>query len=403
MSTLLLIIIYFAFISLGLPDSMLGASWPVMRVEFSADESLAGVFNAAISVCTVISSLLSSRLTRRFGTGPVIACSVTLTAAGLFIASFIGNVYLYFAVAVPLGLGAGAIDTILNDYVARNYRAIHMNWLHCCWGVGAMAGTMIVSSFVKSGAGWRYGFLTVGIVQAVLAAVMFLSLPLWKKASFKVRSDLIADGGASAKSATNGAKSPAVPLRKALAVRGVALGAAAFFFYCSIESIVGLWGSSYLVNVRGIDPAAAAMWISAYYGGMIGGRFLNGILSLRLKDMWLVRGGFFIIAAGIILLLCPLPTAGVIAGILLIGIGCAPIYPSLMHLTPMRFGAELSATVVSFQTATTYLSFLLSPILFGLAASSTTFKIMPFVLAALLLGVAVMNESAHALAKSRKN
>lgn len=401
---------------------MLGASWPIMRIDFAADESLAGVFNAAISICTVISSLSSSRLTRRFGTGKVIGCSVTLTAIGLVTAFFINNVYLMFIVTVPMGLGAGAIDTILNDYVARNYKAIHMNWLHCCWGVGAMAGSLVVSSFIKNDLGWRYGFLAVGLVQAVLAAVMFLSLPLWQKAAAKdacLTADSVPENtfsenkielpkGTASLSITDKevetslktVKKPSqITLRKALSVRGVALGAVAFFFYCSIESIVGLWGSSYMVNVRNAAPATAALLVSAFYGGIIGGRFLNGILSLKLGEMWLVRGGFLIILTGAILLLCPLSNVGIIFGMALIGVGCAPIYPSLMHLTPVRFGAELSATVVSFQSATTYLSFLLSPIIFGLVATNTTFKIMPYVLLVLLAGVVIMNELTHILSK----
>lgn len=393
MATILLVIIYVAAISLGLPDSMLGVTWPVSHIELGAQESLAGVFSAAISLFTVVSSLFSSKLTTKFGTERVIAFSCALTAVGLFGCVFINNAYLFFLTAVPMGLGAGAIDSAMNDYVAKNYKALQMNWLHCFWGVGALISPVIVSALLRSLGNWRYGYLTIGAIQAVLSVLLFATFPIWKKQKAALET-AITDTLTSNNAPITQEKT--ISMRQAFAKRGVIFSVISFLVYCGMEMLIPIWGSTYFVNAKGLDAATAALWVSAYYGGMALGRFLSGFISLKVRDITLIRCGAAGIIVGAIIMLT-LPGVGALIGSLIIGLGCAPVYPAMMHLTPIRYGREYSSQVIGAQTAATYTGLLTIPPIVGFTATRTTFDVLPYFILGLIAVYFVLNEIATRL------
>ena len=383
MFSLLLAIIYLSFISLGLPDSLLGSAWPVMRAELAAPLSFAGVISMIIASGTIVSSLLSERLTRRLGTGLVTAGSVALTAAALFGFSVSPSLAALCLWAVPYGLGAGAIDAALNNYVALHYSSRHMSWLHCFWGVGASISPYIMAAALSRTGQWQLGYRAVSLIQIVLTVLLFLSLPLWRK---------------TAAGEPAGDHAPLLGLRGAVRIPGVPNILLAFFAYCGAETTAGLWASSYLAGVRGVAPETAAGFASLFYLGITFGRFLNGFVADRLGDRRMIRIGALVMGAGTLLILLPLPSPlPALAGLLIFGLGCAPVYPSIIHATPLNFGAENSQAIIGVQMASAYVGTTFMPPLFGLLANAISLRLFPLFLAALLLLLAVMTEKLNRL------
>lgn len=371
MYSLLLAIIYAAFISLGLPDSLLGSAWPVMHEMLGVPVSWAGLVTMIISAGTIISSLFSDRLTRKFGAGPVTAVSVLMTAAALFGFSISNEFWMLCLWAVPYGLGAGAVDAALNNYVALHYSSRDMSWLHCFWGVGTIISPYIMSYSLTGGLGWQQGYRTVSLLQLVLTAVLFLSLPVWKRARLLQQA-----AAREVKEAAAGGTATAVEsekpltLRQALRIRGVGLVLIAFFSYCALEQTTMLWASSYLVQFRGIDASVAARFASMFCIGITAGRFLSGFVADRFGDKWMIRLGTLVVFAGILLVAAPVKMDQVsLAGLIVIGFGCAPIYPSIIHATPEHFGRENSQAVIGIQMACAYVGTTLMPPLFGVLSS----------------------------------
>ena len=377
MLSLLLGIIYLSFISLGLPDSLLGAAWPVIHAEIGAPLSASGFVFMIIAVGTIVSSLLSDRLTRRLGAGKVTAISVAMTCAALFGFSFSRSYAMLCLWAIPYGLGAGGVDAALNNYVALHYASRHMSWLHCMWGVGATVGPAIMGAMLAAGHSWNAGYRSIGLIQLVLTAILFLSLPLWRAA----------DGGA-AESGRGGALS----LREIVSLRGVKAVMLCFFCYCAVEQTVGLWASSYLVTARGVDPVTAAKCGSLFFLGITAGRAVSGFLTFKLGDREMVRLGLGIIALGILLVLLPVGNGAALAGLILIGLGCAPVYPSLIHSTPAHFGAERSQAIIGVQMASAYTGTSLMPPLFGALAARTSIRFFPLYLLVLLVLMILSHE-----------
>lgn len=387
MFSLLLAIIYLAFISLGLPDSILGAAWPVMQGELGTPLSCAGVLSMIIAGGTIVSSLLSDRLTLRLGTGRVTALSVAVTAAALAGFSAAGSFAALCLWAVPYGLGAGAVDAALNNYVALHFSARHMSWLHCFWGVGASAGPVIMGFCLTAGWGWRSGYRTIAILQAVLTVCLVLALPLWR-------------GGRKAENGTAGSVR-ARSLREIVSTRGVPLVLAAFLGYCATEATTGLWASSYLVEYRGVDEATAARFAALFYLGITFGRFVCGFVADRLGDRRLIRWGAAVMLCGVILLALPSRPAA-LAGLIVIGLGCAPIYPSIIHATPQNFGAENTQAVVGVHMASAYTGTTLMPPIFGLIAEHSGLGWYPVFLGALTLLVLTMTERLNRLLRGAR-
>lgn len=379
MYAFLLAIIYIAFISLGLPDSLLGSAWPVMYGELGVPISYAGVVTMIIAGGTIVSSLLSDKLTRKLGTGLVTAASVLLTAAALFGFSVSHSFPLLCLWAIPYGLGAGAVDAALNNYVALHYASRHMSWLHCFWGVGAAVSPYIMSYCLTGGFGWNSGYRAVSIVQVVLTAGLFLSLPLWKRTGKEQT-----QGESAAKS---------LGLRQALRLRGVPLVLVMFFAYCALEQTTGLWASSYLVQFRGIDAETAARFASLFYLGITFGRFLCGFVADRLGDKRLIRIGIYTMIAGVLLIALPISNnTFALAGLLTVGLGCAPVYPSVIHATPSNFGKEHSQAIIGIQMASAYVGTTLMPPVFGWIAAHIHIGLYPAVLLFLAVLMLWMSE-----------
>lgn len=386
MMSLLIAVIYAAFISLGLPDSLLGAAWPSMQPSLGAELSYAGVISMIIAGGTVLSSLLSDRLTEKFGAGTVTAVSVLITAAALFGFSLSGSFAMLCVCAVPYGLGAGAVDAALNNYVALHFASKHMSRLHCFWGVGAAAGPYIMSFCLTNGLGWRGGYRSVAVIQIILTAVLFASLPLWKKRSPP------GDGGSG----------KTLGLRGIFKIKGAAAACTAFFSYCALETTAGLWASSYLVQRRSVGAETAARYASLFYLGITAGRFICGFIADRAGDRRLIRAGLGIISAGIVLVWLPAGiTALSLAGLVLIGLGCAPVYPSIIHSTPANFGAESSQAVIGVQMASAYLGNLLMPPLFGLIANHVSLLLFPPFLALFAAAMIIMTEKLNRTVRMR--
>ena len=380
MLSLLLAIIYLAFISLGLPDSLLGSAWPVMHLQFGADLSYAGVISMIIAAGTIVSSLLSERLTRRFGTALVTACSVALTAAALFGFSFSRSLAVLCLWAIPYGLGAGAIDAALNNFVALHYSSRHMSWLHCFWGVGASISPYIMGAALARSGSWQLGYRSVGVIQLVLTTLLFLTLPLWRAVK---KTD--ADESENDR--------PLLGLRGALRIPGVPLILLAFCAYCGGETTAGLWASSYLVGARGIAPETAASFASLFYLGITFGRFLNGFIADAMGDRRMIRVGIGVMTIGILLILLPFSAdLPALCGLVVFGLGCAPVYPSVIHSTPFNFGKENSQAIIGVQMASAYVGSTFMPPLFGLIAQRLSLKLFPFFLALLLAVLLVMTE-----------
>ena len=376
---LLLAIIYLSFISLGLPDALLGSAWPVMYGELAVPVSYAGMISMIIAAGTIISSLLSDWLTYKLGTGKVTAISVAMTAAALFGFSTCNAFWMLCLWAIPYGLGAGSVDASLNNYVALHYASRHMSWLHCMWGVGASVGPYIMGFVLSGGGHWTGGYRCIGILQIILTAILFLSLPLWKS-----RKDAAGeDEKAEAKPLTPG---------QILQIPGAKEIMVTFFCYCAVEQTAGLWASSYLALYKGVPGETAASFASMFFIGITVGRALNGFLTMKFSDTQLIRIGQGIILLGIVAMLLPLGEAVSLAGLILIGLGCAPIYPCIIHSTPAHFGADKSQALIGVQMASAYIGTCLMPPLFGLIAGHVSIVLLPVYLLAILILMAVMHE-----------
>jgi len=374
MYSLLIIIIYIAFISLGLPDSLLGAGWPAMQPLMDVPLSYAGIVSMTIAGGTIVSSLLSDRLTKRFGAGLVTAVSVLTTAVALFGFSVSGSFWMLCVWAIPYGLGAGAVDAALNNYVALHYTSRHMNWLHCFWGVGASISPYIMSYCLISDKDWNGGYRTVSVMQIVLTAVLFISLPLWKNRNMP---------------APDEARARALKLSEIIRIKGVRFILPAFFGYCALEATTFLWASSYLFQHRGINTETAARYASLFFIGITVGRFLCGIISDKIGDRNMIRIGIGIIFTGIAALLIPLKADWLcLNGLVIIGLGCAPVYPAIIHATPSNFGKENSQAVIGAQMASAYVGSTFIPPLFGIIISVMDIGLLPvflLIFAALVL------------------
>ena len=381
---LLLVIIYLSFVSLGLPDALLGAAWPSMCVDFDVPVSYAGGIALIISLGTVISSLMSDRLTKRFGTGKVTAFSVGLTALALFGFSVSRAYWMLCLWAIPYGLGAGSVDASLNNYVALHYASRHMSWLHCMWGVGASIGPYVMSHAILRTGSWNNGYRIIGILQVALCAAIFLSLPLWKKSTSK-------DGSPEA--------TEPIPLKQVIRFPGAWEIMLAFFCYCALEQTVGLWASSYLVLHRGVPEVTATAFASLFYIGITVGRAINGFLTFKLSDTRLIHLGQALIAVGIALLILPLSQTLALAGFVIIGLGCAPIYPCIIHSTPVHFGPERSQAMVGVQMASAYVGTSVMPPLFGLLVSWIGIEVLPVFLLVILATQYLMYNRVTRIAK----
>ncbi len=404
MYSLLLAIIYIAFVSLGLPDSLIGAGWPVMQEDLAVPVAFAGIVTMIIAGGTILSSLASERLTRRFGAGLVTAVSVGLTAAALVGFSVSGSFWMLCIWAIPYGLGAGAVDAALNNYVALHYAARHMNWLHSFWGVGASISPFIMSYALTSGLGWSSAYRIVGLIQAVLTFLLIASLPLWGKVNGMRPAvhGLEGDDAHTAEPEPSGRGSAHVPLAQALRIPGVVSVLIAFFAYCALESTSILWASTYLVSNRGVAPAIAAAFASLFLLGITGGRFLAGFFADRAGDRQLIRGGFVTVGVGVVMVALPLETDVIaLVGLVVAGLGCAPIYPAIIHSTPVNFGRRNSQAIIGIQMAAAYTGSTLAPPLFGIASTWAGMSIFPLFLAALAILGLVMSERLNALLAHR--
>lgn len=384
----LLIIIYLAFISLGLPDSLLGSAWPSMYEGLGVSIESAGIISMIVSVGTVISSLLSDRLIRRFSTAMVTVVSVAMTAIALFGFSVSNYFAMLCIFAIPLGLGAGAIDAALNNFVAIHYKAKHMSWLHCFWGVGASLGPVIMAFCLVQTQSWNIGYRTISMLQILLLVILLCSLPLWRKVQFPI-------------SEYNIPEQRILSKKQLLSLPGAKQLLIAFFCYCGIESTVGLWGSSYLVTVRGIPVETAASWISLYFIGITVGRLFSGFFAIKLNNKQMVAMGQILVAGGIIVLLLPFGGYAALMGLFLIGLGLAPIYPSLLHQTPINFGNEYSQSMIGLEMACAYIGTMLMPPLFGIIGANISYKLFPFFLGVLLLLMILMVAAPNKQKKSK--
>lgn len=385
MVSMLLPVIYLAFISLGLPDALLGAAWPSMYVPLGAGVSWAGGVSMIISAGTIVSSLASDWLNGRLGTGKVTALSVATTAVALFGFSTCSQFWQLCVWAIPYGLGAGSVDAALNNYVALHYESRHMSWLHCMWGLGA-AGGPVIMGWALAGGSWQSGYRIISILQVVLTAVIVFSLPLWKTPAEAAGGDFTPEHRT---------------LPQLLKVPGVPEVLCCFACYSGVETVTGMWAASYCTLTRGLDAVTAASWASLFYAGITIGRFLSGFLTMKFNDHQMIRLGQVLVAVGIALVLLP-GNALLLVGLVTIGLGCAPIYPSIIHETPANFGKSLSMAMTGVQMAAAYTgTTLLSP-LFGVLAQNITMQLYPFFLLLMLVLMAVLSEQLHKKTAARR-
>ncbi len=385
MTQLLLAIIYLAFISLGLPDSLLGSAWPTMYQQFGVPISYAGIISMIISAGTIVSSLQSDRLTKKLGTGKVTAISVAATAVALFGFSFSHSFWALCLWAIPYGLGAGSVDASLNNYVALHYESRHMSWLHCMWGVGATAGPYIMGIALSMGQGWNMGYRYIGIIQVILTSVLIFSLPLWKERTEETEVEELQTDPAE-----NGKK--VLSVREILKISGAREVMLCFFCYCALEQTTGLWASSYLSLHKGIPAETAAAFASLFFIGITVGRAISGFITMKLNDTQMVRLGQSIIVLGVMAMVLPGSNVLALAGLILIGLGCAPIYPCVIHSTPAHFGADKSQAIIGVQMAFAYIGILAMPPLFGVLASRISVALLPCYLFAILVVMVIMHE-----------
>lgn len=376
MISLLLALIYLSFISLGLPDALLGAAWPSMYPEFSVPVSYMGFVAVTISACTVVSSLMADRLINRFGTGKVTAFSTGLTALAMMGFFMSNHFWMLLLFAIPYGLGAGCVDAALNNYVSVHYASRHMSWLHCMWGIGASIGPYIMGFALTVGQGWNMGYCYIGIAQLALTVVLMISLPRWKITG--------------AVEDSKPQKSLSIP--QILRIPGTKEVMVAFFCYCALELSAGQWASSYFVMKDGIPAEKAASLASFFYIGITAGRAISGFITMKLNDTQMIRLGQGIIALGVGVMLLPLGYYASVAGLLLAGFGCAPIYPCVIHSTPDHFGAVNSQAIIGVQMASAYVGNCVMPPLFGVIANHFGAGLLPLYLGGILLLMVVMHE-----------
>jgi len=381
MTNLLISIIYLAFISLGLPDAVFGGSWPTMYQEFGVPVSFAGIVTTIISLGTIISSLQSDRASFKLGTGKVTAISVAMTGIALLGFSMSHSFLELCLWSIPYGLGAGGVDAALNNYVAIHYSSRVMSWLHCMWGLGAMIGPYVLGFVLTSGGVWNTGYRVIAILQLVLTAVLILSLPLWKK-----RESILNEAGEQV-------SAKALCMQEILSITGAKEIMIAFFCYCALEQTAGLWASSYMVLHKGVSAEVSATYASMFYIGITIGRFIGGFLTTKFIDKQMIRLGIGILFLGVCILFLPVSEYIALAGFILIGIGCAPVYPCIIHSTPDIFGADKSQAIIGVQMASAYLGMLLMPPLFGLIANHISVALLPLYLLILLVLMLVMYES----------
>ncbi len=369
--SLLLAVIYLAFISLGLPDSLLGTAWPLMHHEIRAPFGYAGVVFMIVAISSILSSLLSGILIPRLGTGKLTIISCCMTAGALLGFSLANSITWIALLAIPLGLGAGAVDSALNHYVAENYKARHLNWLHSFWGIGATAGPAVLSYFIAVHNSWRPGYLTIAIIQFFIAFLLFISLPLWASNSIAVEHY----------------KNKMYKLPGQIGgMKGLIYTLIAFLFYCGVEVTVGLWGASYLVNTKHASAEIAASCIAIYYGGITFGRFISGFITMKVPNRLIIRCSLLIAVLGAIIIALPLPLVFHALGFILMGLGFAPVYPTLIYETPARFGSENSAKLIGYQMAAAYIGITFFPPFFGVFASQVNIALFaPFVLVCIML------------------
>ena len=377
---LLLAIIYLAFISLGLPDALLGAAWPSMYPQFDVPVSYAGIISMIIALGTVVSSLQSDRLTKKLGTGKVTALSVLMTAMAWFGFATSHSFGMLCLWAIPYGLGAGSVDASLNNYVALHYESRHMSWLHCMWGIGASAGPYIMGYALTAGWGWNSGYHIIAVLQIVLTAILLCSLPLWKQRPAEV----LQDGKVQ--------NVKALSIREVLQLAGAREILVCFFCYCALEQTTGLWASSYLTLHKGVSADTAATFASMFYLGITVGRALSGFLTMKLNDVQMIRLGEVIIGIGVLVMLLPFGQSLSLTGLILIGLGCAPVYPCVIHSTPAHFGADKSQAIIGIQMACAYVGTCLMPPVFGLIANHITVALLPVYLLIILVLMVIMHE-----------
>ena len=361
-STALLMMIYLSFISLGLPDSMLGSAWPAMNVSLNAPLWGAGLVQMLISFCTIISSLNSAKLIRRFGTGKLTAISVATTALALLGFSLAKNYAFLLLMAVPLGLGAGAVDAGLNNYVALHCEAKHMSWLHCFWGVGTIIGPMILSAVLRVGGSWATGYHAVGLIQCAVSALLFATLGMWKRGNIQQEE--------------YGAK--ALSVWEVLSLPGAKAGMVTFLCYCALESTLGLWGATYISQVRGVDEATAASFGAMFYIGITVGRAISGFMAMKLLPKQMVRVGQALLALGCIFMMIPAGSTLSGIGLVVCGLGCAPIYPNIIQDTPVNYGTENSQAAIGVQMAFAYVGSTFLPSIFGALAGVGGYGLLPY-------------------------
>ncbi len=379
MATALLLVIFLDFIGLGVPDSLFGAAWPAIYQEFGLPVSYASCVTILVSCGSILSSLLSARLIARFGTARLTMASTALTALALLGFSFAGGLPWLCLLAAPLGLGGGAVDAALNNYVALHYRAAHMNFLHCFYGIGVSVSPYLMSVALGGPGGWRGGYRMAFFLQAGIAAVTVLSLPLWKRHREESRSTQPQEE-----------KTPESPgLRRLARMPAVRAVWAVFFFSCALEMTCGSWGSTFLVEAKGLPAKDAAGLVTFYYAGIALGRFLSGVLASRLSSWKLIRLGMCVVCCAAVLLLLPLPAFAAALGLFLVGLGNGPVYPNLVHLTPQNFGRDLSQAVMGSQMAVSCIGSMLVPASFGLLGQAFGMELFPFAAAALFLAMAV--------------
>lgn len=376
MAHLLLAVIYLSFIALGLPDSLLGTGWPVMYRVFDVPLSYAGIVSTIIALGTIVSSLMSDRLTRRLGAGGMTALSVAMTAFGLLAFSFSTEFWMLCLWAVPYGLGAGGVDAALNNYMALHYESYHMNWLHSMWGIGATVGPSIMGWALTGQYSWRAGYFVIGAIQVCITLLLFLSLPLWKKRQIHTR----AAGGESLR------------LTEVLGIRGAKAIMVAFFCYCALEQTTGLWAASYLVFKGGLAGDTAARFAGLFFLGITVGRFISGFLTFRWTDAQMIRLGCALVFLGLAAIVLPFGSAAALAGLALLGLGCAPIYPAIIHSIPALFGAERSQAVIGVQMAGAYVGLCVMPPLFGAIANRIGVAYLPVYLLMIALVMAGTHE-----------
>ena len=369
-----------AFISLGLPDSMLGSAWPSMFVDYDVPVSFAGIVSAIIAFGTIISSLASDRVTRRLGASKTTAISALVTALSLMGFAFSTEFWMICVISIPYGLGAGSVDAALNNYVSLHFASKHMNWLHCMWGLGAAIGPFIMGSVLTNGLVWNDGYKIVSIIQIAIAVILFVSLPIWKKPPQDMQEQKIEE------------KSKPLSLKEIVSLKGAKSAMITFFCYCAVEVIVSLWASTYINLEKGIDAETAALWGSLYVLGITLGRAVCGFISIKLNDTQLTRLGEGIMVIGFILMLLPLPNGFTLAALITFGTGSAPIYPCIIHSTPARFGADKSQALIGVQMAAAYTGTCLMPSLFGIFANHISVALFPVFVGVLTVIMIVMFE-----------